>query len=287
MDVGASIYAVAETMIGRKRMWRLARQMYLMARRDGSLDFEADGELEVISRLAQWSRTAGRPLTVLDVGANEGVWTQALLDALEAVAAPRGARLTAFEPVPALAENLRRLAAADDGAPRFRVVQCALSNREGAMPFVVTEGGGDHHLAARDFGFAGRTIETPVSTLDAWCAAEGVDRVDFVKIDAEGFDPLVIAGAARMLEAEKIMAIQFEYGSPYIRSRTYLYDIFEQINPLPYQIGRVTKQSIELFDRWHFDMERFYGSNYIIVHQSAREWMGCRTVSYDITNAYE
>ena len=286
MSATAAIYALAEACFGRQRLWRLSRRLYLMARRDGSIDFEQDGETELIASLAKWSYAAGRPLFVLDVGANRGEWTRALVTALRASAAPR-ARVVAFEPVPNLADGLRTIASDPALGADVSVVQAALSDREGSLSFVVTEGGGDHHIASKDFAFEGRTIEVEVSTLDRWCAAEGVDWIDMVKIDAEGFDPLVIAGAARMLQEERIGLIQFEYGVLYIRSRTYLYDVFQQIAGTRYKVGRLTKQGIELFDNWHFDLERFNGANYVIVHETVRDRVLCRDVTYGPTNAYD
>ena len=286
MSMATAIYALAEACLGRKRLWRFSRRLYLTARRDGSLDFEKDGELEVIASLAQWSKDDNRSLMVLDVGANRGEWTLALIRALRGKGAPR-ARIVAFEPVPSLAESLRAMAAGESEGADVSVVESALSNREGALSFVVTDGGGDHHLAARDFAFQGQTIEVAVSTVDRWCELQGIDRIDFVKIDAEGFDPLVIEGAARMLQQERIALIQIEYGAPYIRSRTYLYDVFQMVEGTRYKVGRLTRQGVELFDQWHFDLEHFYGGNYLIVHDTVRHRMACRDVKYDLTNAYD
>ena len=286
MSVASAVYAFVEACVGRKRLWRLTRRLYLTARRDGSLDFEKDGELELIANVARWSQSHGRPLVVLDVGANRGAWTCALIDALHARAAPR-ARIVAFEPVPALAANLRLMAADDQLGADLSVVQSAVSNRDGTMSFVVTGGGGDHHLAARDFAFEGELIEVGVLTLDRWCETEGLDWIDVIKIDAEGFDPLVIEGTARMLRDERVALIQFEYGAPYIRSRTYLYDVFRMVEGTRYKVGRLTRQGVELFDGWHFDLERFYGGNYLIVHETAQDRIRCRDVSYDLTNAYD
>jgi FkbM family methyltransferase len=285
MSVATAFYMLLETCIGRKRMWRLTRRLYLAARRDGSLDFENNGEYTIIRRLAEWSRESSQPLLALDIGANRGLWTDELAAALAAANAPR-ASIVAFEPVPALADKLKQKAATGITGADLKIVQSALSSSEGVTHFIVTEGGGDHHLAARDFAFEGKRIDARVTTIDAWCASNGIDYIDFVKIDAEGFDPLVIQGAKRMLTEERIALIQFEYGVPYIRSRTYLYDVFQLVAGTRYKIGRLTQQGVELLDSWHFDMERFYGSNYVIVHDTARNRIPCRDVAYDATNTY-
>jgi len=39
-----------------------------------------------------------------------------------------------------------------------------------------------------------------VTTVDAYCAAQGIERVDYLKVDSEGHDLAVLQGAAGMLE---------------------------------------------------------------------------------------
>jgi FkbM family methyltransferase len=50
----------------------------------------------------------------------------------------------------------------------------------------------------------------PVDTLDRYCAAQGIETIDLLKIDVQGFEPECLRGAAGMLAARKIGAIQLE-----------------------------------------------------------------------------
>ena len=43
-------------------------------------------------------------------------------------------------------------------------------------------------------------VEVPLETLDGYCAARGITRLDFIKIDVEGAEHLVIRGAQQTLE---------------------------------------------------------------------------------------
>jgi FkbM family methyltransferase len=43
-------------------------------------------------------------------------------------------------------------------------------------------------------------VEVPLETLDNYCAAHGVTRLDFIKVDVEGAEHLVFRGAERTLE---------------------------------------------------------------------------------------
>jgi hypothetical protein len=45
-----------------------------------------------------------------------------------------------------------------------------------------------------------REWRTPMTTVDSWADQEGIGRISFVKVDVEGFEPSVIAGATRTIE---------------------------------------------------------------------------------------
>lgn len=52
-----------------------------------------------------------------------------------------------------------------------------------------------------DIGVA--TQPTPVVTLDGWCQANGVDHVDFIRMDIEGAEQKALAGAATILDRDR------------------------------------------------------------------------------------
>lgn len=49
------------------------------------------------------------------------------------------------------------------------------------------------------------------TTLDAFMEANGIERIDLLKIDTEGFDLAVLKGASHALDAGRIGTIQFEF----------------------------------------------------------------------------
>ena len=70
--------------IGRERLVRLGRCLEDEGRLDGPNDIRVNGEYLVLRGAVRYSDpTAG--LTVFDVGANVGVWTQALADVVASV----------------------------------------------------------------------------------------------------------------------------------------------------------------------------------------------------------
>jgi FkbM family methyltransferase len=49
-----------------------------------------------------------------------------------------------------------------------------------------------------------------VDTIDGYCAAQGIGTIDLLKVDVQGFEPECLRGAAGMLAARNVRAIQLE-----------------------------------------------------------------------------
>ena len=162
------------------------------------------------------------PLVILDVGACEGEDTVRYARCF-----PR-ARLFAFEPLPAnqalIRNNLDRYQ-----ITRAELVPLALSDRAGEAVFHVSSGRPPDLFSGENWNYGNKsssllapadhqpmhgwiefkqTITVPTSTLDTFCAERGLDHIDFIQMDIQGAEALVLAGATAMLP--RITAIWLE-----------------------------------------------------------------------------
>ncbi len=147
--------------------------------------------------------------TVVDVGANVGCFTAYALRRM------RRGRLCALEPNPDAHAHLAALAA--QWAPRrphLRVDlgQTAVGSTPGKARFVVPAGASVRGAFADLGGTAddrARGFDVDVVTLDDWLAARGVGAIDLLKIDVEGAETDVLAGAAATLAATRRVALEW------------------------------------------------------------------------------
>jgi FkbM family methyltransferase len=148
------------------------------------------GNLRVLSRLVQpesW---------VFDVGCNIGLMSVPLLREHASV------RVAAFEPVPWVADCLARTAAHPSLSGRLLVHRVALSDTPGRAQFAMGAAGDDAYSGLRDTGRGWsdkRRIDVEVRTLDAVWHELGEPPVSVIKLDVEGADSLVLAGARECL----------------------------------------------------------------------------------------
>ena len=146
-------------------------------------------------------------MTVFDVGANIGEWTLPMAN----IVGDQG-RVYSFEPVPFLLDALNKTMRANQ-LNQVTVSPCALSNKNETMDFYV-QYDENELLDARlsrlgspaDFEVwytnakKAKKIQVQTTTLDEFVSEEKLGRVDFLKLDPEGYECEVVEGGLATLE---------------------------------------------------------------------------------------
>jgi FkbM family methyltransferase len=133
----------------------------------------------------------------LDVGANVGVYS--------ILAASRGAHVLAMEPVPATYEQLPDNIHLNRFEAKVEARNAGVGREPGELRFTTGSGPTDHVLAPGES--AAHVATVAVDTLDTLAA--GWTPV-MMKIDVEGFEANVIAGAAHLLNQPSLQAVLIE-----------------------------------------------------------------------------
>lgn len=132
----------------------------------------------------------------VDVGANQGMYA---FHAASLVG--EGGRVIAFEPQPRLAEGLRRTTAMNQ-LRQVTVVEAAVGAQAGELTFYVPEyGSGTGSVAEGQAAQScrARVVRVRQGTIDQVAEELQVRRVDLMKVDVEGAEAAVFAGARSVL----------------------------------------------------------------------------------------
>jgi FkbM family methyltransferase len=120
-------------------------------------------------------------------------------------------RVLAFEPSP---ENFPLLLHHVSRARAGNIVciQAAVAETRGAATLYVSPGHSNHSLV-RGYTQAQGTILVATTSLDDYLAASGEGRLDLIKIDAEGAEPMILDGMIRTISANPRLAMVVEVNS--------------------------------------------------------------------------
>ena len=215
-------------------------------------DMQVNGETALLRRLAP-----ARFTTVVDVGAHLGEWSIAALRAWP------GSRVHAFEVAPRTYERLERNIAAAGLVDRATLVCKGLGDATTTRDMFYYP---DHpnltcdrpRHAYHNQPFAAQLVEG-----DSYLRQHDLGPIDFLKIDVEGAEHLVLHGLSRALAADRVRCIQFEYGAFSIDTHVLLADYYEMLASR-YWIGKIFPATVEFRD-YDWRMESFRFSNFLCV----------------------
>jgi FkbM family methyltransferase len=147
------------------------------------------------AEIALFSEVVTPGMTVVDIGANIGIYT---LIAARSVGAT--GNVFAFEPGPRSAALLRRSVAAN-GLTNVVVEELAVARATGnAELFLVENHPGLSSLNAANARGSAQSVPVKTVSLDAYFADI---EVDVIKIDVQGAETEIVLGASRMLERDR------------------------------------------------------------------------------------
>jgi len=237
---------------------------YALGAGSANLPVGESGETKLLEHFAHlWRRRD--TITVVDVGANRGAYT-------EAVRAAFGGRawIDCFEPDPGSFEALERQIAGD---VQIRCHRLALGAAPGTARLYTNRSGSPlASLLAESFEVADVSAagseEVQVETLDRIAERFGLEQIDLLKIDVEGHELAVLGGARELLKRGVIAVVQFEFGMRNLASRTYLRD-FVTLLGADYELYRIGPRGLS---RLEYDPGRemfLEETNYAAVRRDA------------------
>jgi FkbM family methyltransferase len=258
----------------RRFIWRAGRKLYMWARKEERNEMATNGEFR-LQRLVIDIVAPSARLIALDVGARIGDWSKSLMDG--ASERTGGFEIHAFEPVPDSRKAIVDSFAAQIRVGQLRVNAVALSDDLKKVSMYIP-----HPMAGTSTLYPDSTLsyehvmEVETSTVDEYSRANSIDHIDLLKVDTEGNDLMVIRGALGLLKVGRVGVLQFEYNYRWVYSRSFLRDVFELIRDTPYCLAKVCSDALEVYVEWHPELERYFETNYALVHERLIGRLKCR-----------
>lgn len=149
-------------------------------------------------------------MTFVDVGANVGYFTL-----LAAQRVGTAGRVLSFEPSKALharlAETVERNALSN-----VTLIEAGLGDREKIVRLYLNPSFANNSptMVAHE---AAEVTDVRVLRLDDFISTHRIDKIDLMKVDVEGYEPDVFAGAERALAAGTVRAVLCEFNDHWLR----------------------------------------------------------------------
>jgi FkbM family methyltransferase len=138
-------------------------------------------------------------MVIIDIGAHIGYYTR-IFSRLTG----KNGRVYAFEPD---SENFELLKTNTFGLKNVKLIKSALSDEPGLVKFYRSQNTGCHSIIQKDFHKESILIETEI--LDDFAKKNNISKIDLIKLDVEGGEPMVLAGGKEILKSISMLVMEF------------------------------------------------------------------------------
>lgn len=235
---------------------------YLMGIGSGG-SVESSGETIALSILKRIYSIDNKYLNIFDVGSNVGQFINIIISNLDNIPY----FIHSFEPslytYNILTDNMSH-----HGNVVFNNVGLGKTKCESVL-YYDKIGSGTASLTKRRLSHMGVEFKcselVSIDTVDSYCLSRGIEEIDFLKMDTEGHELDVLAGAESMLKRKKIKLLSFEFGGCNIDTRTYFRDFWYFFKSINMSIHRITPSgNVTLIDKYDESHEQYRTTNFIV-----------------------
>jgi len=230
---------------------RLARAYLSYYRGDNNVWAGTNGEFTLLKFIAP------KLNTIIDVGANVGDWS------VMAYKFNSNLNIHCFEAAP---DNFSILSCSEL-AKNAKLNHMAVADRGGSIILNIESDFSSMNSIVKNSNKDLRSISVEAITLDDYVIEQKIGHVDFVKIDVEGAEMLVLKGMNRLIKDGGVDAVQFEYGPFSIYARSFLLDFFELFSSAGFDMYKISSDKLLYFSHYNTLLDNFSHSNWVALRQ--------------------
>jgi FkbM family methyltransferase len=241
---------------------RSQKLYYLCRRYCDWMDGENNGNFHTNGEFAFLKSQIFDCSIIFDVGANEGNWTRM------ALALNPAAVIHSFEPLPEMYRRLQFAAFPNN----VHLNPIGFSSQPGTR-FIDVRSASFERVSPQNGSYneSNQRIPVELDTVDNYCTTHEIASIDFLKLDVEGHELLILKGAQKMIDAERILRIQFEYSRCNIDSRVLLKDFFDFFSKIEnYSIYKILDTGLKKIPEYQHKLDNFKYKNFAVIHNSIK-----------------
>lgn len=225
---------------------------------NGNTDISTNGEKKFTQKLLTYYGDA--KVTIFDVGANVGEYTEELLKS------DTNSVVHVFEPQKSCIPILKKKFSSYPNV-YINNFGCSDTNTK-AIIYQDKKASGLTSLYNRNLSFydlkLSRKIHIQLKRLDWYISQKAIKKIHLLKMDVEGHELFVLKGLGKYLHPKYIDFIQFEYGGANLDSHTNLLDFYTFLDRKGYVIYKIMRTELEKRP-YNPTMENYAYQNFVAV----------------------
>lgn len=206
-------------------------------------------------------------MAIVDIGANVGEYSEYVLSLANNL------EVHCFEPSISTFNELERRLNKNEYKGKLFLNNYGLSDSEDEKElYIYTNTGGSNSIYFNEQYVMHSKKENEVkkekihlSTLDMYVKKNDIKKIDFLKIDVEGHEYMVLLGAQMSLSKGIIRRLQFEYNNYWLKSDFRLITALNFLKSYHYKLYRLTPYGMIKIYKISSKLENYKHSNYYAV----------------------
>lgn len=237
-------------------LWKKINEFSMYGMNFGVASGYADysGELYIMQRVKEISDEKN---ILFDIGANIGDWSKFLIKEYQNISYD----LYMFEPSHFAFEQLNKNIPTTSFHHFFQI---GFGEQQGEQTlYADTPAQGSASILMKNTQYSEKIH---IDTIDSFCKKHAIEKINFLKMDVQGYEYNILQGAQSMLQKGKIDVIQFEFDEPNIENRIFFKDFWELLSP-NYDLYHSLYNGLIKIETYHYDLENFRCMNYLAIYK--------------------